>query len=81
MYIRTHTWNEQTSIVVAGEIVEVTERETVQARSAIGDTARCYWPMDLVEPFVRKNYIHVHFNLQANGELGYLGLSAVSAQV
>ena len=30
--------------------------EAVRAAEVIGDSARAYWPMDLVEPFVRQNW-------------------------
>ena len=43
------------TLKIDGELVEC-DREFVQAYDVIGDTARAYWPMDLVEPFVRQNW-------------------------
>ena len=55
MYVRSYVWTEQTVLRIDGEIAEY-DRETIQAYEAIGDTARCYWPVDLIEPFVRQNW-------------------------
>ena len=54
-YIRNYVWCEQTTLQIDGELVEC-EREFVQAHVVIGDVARAYWPMDLVEPFARENW-------------------------
>ena len=54
-YVREYVWHEQTTLNIDGELVEC-DREFVQAYDVIGDTARAYWPMDLVEPFVRQNW-------------------------
>ena len=55
MYVREYCWHEQTLLKLNGELV-VCDRELVRAYDAIGDTARAYWPMDLVETFVRDNW-------------------------
>ena len=54
-YIREYVWCEQTTLSIDGELVEC-DRDFVRAFDVIGDTARAYWPMDLVEPFVRANW-------------------------
>ena len=56
-YIREYVWCKQTTLKIDGELV-VCDRELVQAYDTIGveGYARCYWPMDLVEPFVRENW-------------------------
>ena len=55
MYVRKYVWHEQTTLSINGELVEC-DREFVRATDVMRDTARCYWPMDLVEIFVRQNW-------------------------
>ena len=55
MYVRSFAWNEQTSIKIDGKVKTGCTRELVRAAEVIGEHARCYWPDDLVRPFVREN--------------------------
>ena len=54
MYIRGYMWHERTLCRIDGEMVEC-DREFIRA-FALSDTARTYWPMDLVEPWARQNW-------------------------
>ena len=54
-HVRTYVWDERTAHRVQGKIDTDCDRELVRAAAAMM-YARCYWPMDLVEPFVRENW-------------------------
>ena len=55
MHNRNTWWRDRTTLEIDGEIVTGCERELVQAQQGMA-YARCYWPMDLAEPFVRENW-------------------------
>ena len=58
MYLRSEYWNahHKTTLRMKGEVLRGCNHDLVRAYEAIGEYARCYWPMDLVEPFVRENW-------------------------
>ena len=53
--MRDYYWNVKTVVSMNGELLKNCEREFVRA-DTMKSFARCYWPMDLVEPFVRENW-------------------------
>ena len=55
MHNRNTWWRDRTTLEINGEIVKGCDRQTVQAVQGMS-YARCYWPMDLVEPYVRANW-------------------------
>ena len=55
MHNRNTWWCDRTTLEIDGKIVTGCERELVQAHQGMA-YARCYWPMDLAEPFVRENW-------------------------
>ena len=55
-HVREFWW--ETATVTTGpdgQVMEDCDRETIRAYTAMY-FAKCYWPMDLVEPFVRDNW-------------------------
>ena len=54
-YVREYDWNERTTLKLRGQIITGCDQELVRAKVMQG-FARCYWPMDLVKPFVRDNW-------------------------
>ena len=54
-YVREYKWNLQTAIKINCELTLNCDRETVRV-NVMKNNARCYWPMDLVEVFVRDNW-------------------------
>ena len=55
-HIREFVWNEETAATAPdGKLMKDCDRETIRAYCACS-FAKCYWPMDLVEPFVRENW-------------------------
>ena len=53
-YVR-NDWDGRTTVTIRGKIVTDCGRELVRIKLMKGYN-RCYWPMDLVEPFVRENW-------------------------
>mgnify|MGYP007000213275 CR=1 len=53
-HLRTFWWDTATTFNVDGQVRTNFDRDTVRAHVMI--FAKCYWPMDLVEPFVRENW-------------------------
>ena len=56
MHLRTFFWDTATAVEVNGKLRANCDRETVRAWHVMGVSAECYWPMDLVKPFVRENW-------------------------
>ena len=54
-HVREWWWNEAMAVRIDGELVLNCDRETVRV-DVLKNHARCYWPMDLVEVFVRENW-------------------------
>ena len=54
-HVRDFWWFTATATAISGKLVEDCDRETVRAETAMS-FAKAYWPMDLVEPFVRENW-------------------------
>ena len=56
-HVRENFWSENhyTSLRNGGVVTTGHDRETIQAVRGMS-FARTYWPMDLVEPFVRRNW-------------------------
>merc|ERR1712185_206624 len=54
-HVRTFKWEIATVIEVNGKLRTNCDRETIRA-DIIMSYAKCYWPMDLVEPFVQENW-------------------------
>ena len=54
-HLRTFWWETATAIIVNGKLRTDCDREIVRA-DIIMAIAKYYWPMDLVEPFVRENW-------------------------
>ena len=54
-YLREYTWNEATAVTARGQLLIDCGQERIRA-DVIDNVARQYWPMDLVEPFVRENW-------------------------
>ena len=55
-HFRDWWWLTATVTTINGELHTNCDRELVRVCEAIGATARCYWPMDLVRPFVRRHW-------------------------
>ena len=58
MYVRSTLWSEhhKTTLRIKGEVIRGCDFDLVRGYEAMGEHARCYWPMDLVKPFVRANW-------------------------
>ena len=55
-HVREFWWNEATATTMPnGELATGCDRETIRAYHVMG-YARCYWPMDQVEDFVREGW-------------------------
>ena len=54
-HMRNTWWRDRTTIELDGKILTDCDRELVRAYQGL-NYAKCYWPMDLVEPFVRDNW-------------------------
>ena len=58
MYMRSTLWSEhpKTTLRIKGEVIRGCDFDLVRGYDAMGRHARCYWPIDLVEPFVSDNW-------------------------
>ena len=54
-HVRNTWWETATATTINGKLETHCDRETIRAYHAMS-FAKCYWPMDLVELFVRKNW-------------------------
>ena len=58
-HVREWWWFTATTLKVDGKTRSNCDRESVRADHVMKWYAKCYWPMDLVEPFVRENWCAV----------------------